>query len=228
MKRLFVLLLLFMSFSISRYGKAEDFSGIVKNAKEIFTVDLKNFFNWSYDDKEEEIGWIGASPDVDLQEIPKGNVKFYEVPFYISSPDKKCVISVGYSYEIPLLNLPMKIGPVPVCKFADYLFFLHSSGWVRVGKGGIVGVYKVIYEDGKKEEIKVRRGYEVEDWYFTSKEKKLENGKVAWTKKFKNREVGICMSMWKNPYPGKKIKEIEIEGNKNAQFFVFAITGVKK
>jgi len=36
------------------------------------------------------------------------------------------------------------------------------------------------------------------------------------------------MSMWENPNPGKKIKEIEIEGNKNAQFFVFAITGVEK
>lgn len=230
MRKKVIILFISFIFFLSKSGNAQDYERIVKNSKEIFNLNLKNFLNWSYDDKEEIIGWIGASPDTDLADIPKGNVNLCGVPFYIYPEiNGKSIISVGYAYEIPLLNLPLKVGPIPVNKKADYLFFLHSSAWVRIDKGGVVGIYKIIYEDGREINVEVRRGYEIEDWWFGSKDLKLENGKVAWTKKLEKgkREVGIFISLWKNPYPETEIKEIVIEGNKKAQFFVFAITGIK-
>jgi hypothetical protein len=235
MKRLaiFLLLIFFSKGGITQVYS--DYADIVqKYSKEIFMVDLKNFLNWSYDDREEKVGWIIAFPDMDVVEIPKGSVKFCGVPFYIYSPeenDGKCLICVGYSIHQLLLSLvSFKVGPIPVNKKANRLFFLHSSGWVSVKKGEPIGTYRIIYKDGKEKEIKIRIGYEIEDWWKTNKNLKLENGEVGWTTFLKsyNKEVGICVSMWENPYPEKEIKEIIIEGSGNAMLFVFAITGIKE
>lgn len=231
------LLFLFLFVLSLNCGEKKNYSEYITKQDKVFFVDIENFCNWSYLNEENNIGWIvGSGPWYDLNGIPnykkskkfpEGKTSFKGVPFYIiPHTNKKCVICVGYAYPYPFFKFPLKAGPIPVNKKAKYLFFLHSSAWVRVLNGGEIGKYKIVYKHGSEEIIEIKRGYQIQDWWNVDEDTKILDGEVAWTNDIKIRKIGICMYMWKNPYPGKEIKEIVIEGNKKAQLFLFAITGV--
>jgi len=131
------LLLIFITcFTILTFGDVKKYSDYIGKGEKVFFVDLKNFCNWSYLNEKDNVGWIiGSGPWYDLngipnynksKKLPEGKVSFKGVPFYIiPHTNKKCLVCVGYAYPYPFFQFPMKIGPVPVDKFADYLFFLH-------------------------------------------------------------------------------------------------------
>jgi len=232
MKKLFFFLPFFL-FCFGLKCNNLDYSSILENC-ETFSINLKNFLNWSYIDEEEVVGWIGLGPTRDLKGLPDGNVKFKGIPFYIYSHrknNKKCAISLGYSYQIPVLKFPMRVGPIPVNKKVDYLFFLHSAAWVRGTKGLPVGKYIINYDakNNIKKEIILKKGFQIDDWIVAGSVK-LEDGEVAWKKDLSKskRKGGIYIFMWKNPFPDIPVKSIVIEGNKNAQLIILAITGATK
>ncbi|MCM8807539.1 MAG: hypothetical protein NC926_06305 [Candidatus Omnitrophica bacterium] len=233
--RLALLLLTNLGIEIKQETKIvekTDYSKFVSQYKKFF-IDLKNFTNWSYIDQPDIPGWIGHGPYRDLRDIPKGSVEFLGIPFYIISPEEndKTIISLYGPDQL------VETKEIPVNKNAEILIFLHSSAWVKAEEGETIARYRIRYEKEfippeppPEEVIEVKRGYHVDDWWSIGLKEnfKLKEGEVAWEKVFSGHKAGIFLQIWRNPYPDLPIKWIKIESNKNAQFFVFAITVLYK
>lgn len=108
-----------------------DYSKFISQYKTFF-IDLKKFANWSYIDEPEKPGWIGHGPFRDLRDIPKGNVNFLGIPFYIISPDEnnnKTIISLYGPDQLT------ETKEIPIDRKAEILIFLHSAAWVNCKEG---------------------------------------------------------------------------------------------
>ena len=217
---------------IQNIEKKTDYSKFISQYK-IFFIDLKKFVNWSYIDDPDLKGWIGHGPHRDLRDIPKGTVNFLGIPFYIISPQEqnKTIISLFGPDNL------IETEEIPINKKAEVLIFLHSAAWVKAQEGETIAKYRIRYDKefippqpAPEEIIEVKRGFHIDDWWFIGLKEdfKLKEGEIAWEKSFSGHRAGIFFQIWKNPNPEIPIKWIKIESNKNAQFFLFAITGLFK
>ncbi len=212
-----------------------DYSEALKGYK-TFSVGLKSHVNWHYaDETPVKPGWIGHGPYRDLRDIPKGKVEFLGMPFYVLSPaeakDGNTIISLYRS------GLPDVTEEIPVNRKVDMLVFLHSAAWVQAKDGDTLMRYRIRYDKDfippnppPEEIVEVKRGFHIDDWWFVGVKPdfKLTAGELAWEKSFSGHRAGIFFQIWKNPDPLTPVKWIKAEASKNAQVFVFAVTGVHK
>ncbi|MCM8804139.1 MAG: hypothetical protein NC833_02660, partial [Candidatus Omnitrophica bacterium] len=213
-------------------GEKIDYSKLISQYK-VFFVDLKNFVNWRYIDEPGSSGWIGHGPYRDLRDIPKGKVNFLGIPFYIISPEEQTNTIISLFGP----DFLTETREIPVNKKAEILIFLHSAAWVKAKDGETIAKYRIRYEKEfippeppPEEIIEVKRGFHIDDWWFIGikEDFKLKEAEIAWEKSFSGHRAGIFFQIWKNPNPEIPIKWIKVESNKNAQFFLFAITGLFK
>ncbi len=212
-----------------------------------FFVDLSPFANMGYYDRIENDGkggWTdqgkndmrfflinhtgkinGADEgmDVPVPDFPT-KVDFQKIVYQLIDPKAnagKAVVSLGSGKFGQ--KLPREAGPFAVGRKAEILWFLHSSGWTGP-TGSTIAEYTVNYDDGSSIRIPIRNGMEVGDWH---NPKVLGAATLAWTGSnlFTSR-IGIWTYPWKNPYPGKTIRSLSLQGGlSQAQYVLLAITG---
>ena len=123
------------------------------------------------------------------------------------------------------LKLPDKIQNIPVGQKADQLWFINSATWVPQEKGLVIAKYMINYDDGTQAEFPLRTGIEINDW---CNPQKPEKAKICWTgsTRYEVYQIGLYLTEWKNPFPGKSIKSIDIIGAlTGAQLGVIGIAG---
>ncbi len=108
-----------------------------------------------------------------------------------------------------------KVENIPVGHKAERLYFLHATHW-GADNGAKIGAYVIHYADGTKEEIPIRYGMEVLDWWaFKERGSEVTNAEVAWTGSCEAAErnmvsIRLFMTTWKNPHPGVEIKSCDM------------------
>jgi len=210
-----------------------------------FYIDISKYTNMGFYDKvagDEKGGWtdqgendmryflINHTGKVNGMEVPVGKfptlVRFAEIPFSLIDPEENSgcsVITLRGSNHCE--NLPEKVIGIHVGKKADKLWFLQASAWAtEENYGQKIAYYVIHYEDGEKITFPIRYGIEISDWW---NPQPLPGAKVAWTGKNPvHSPVGIYATEWKNPYPKKIIKSIDLIGNlTQTQIILLAITG---
>jgi len=214
-------------------------------AFEYFHVDLAKFANMGYVDEVAEDGkggWLdmgkadlcffltnhtglggGVGAPVAVQPFPEDN-RFCGVPFKLTDPKKngdKAMIALRSTNRAKLL--PDKITDIPVNQKASQLWFIHAANYVPE-KGVALAKYVIHYADGTSVEFPLRSGMEINDW---SAPQKPEKAKICWTGNNRVQgSAGLFLTEWKNPFPEKEIKSIDIVGALGeAQLGVVGITG---
>ena len=113
------------------------------------------------------------------------------------------------------------MGPIPVGKRAQNLYFLHTMGWNE--KVRPVAVYRVKYSDGSSNDINIFAGREIGGWWGTPV---LTNAKIAIESHNTQKDlINMQCFRWSNPSPEKAIDSIEIiAGKTDALPAIAAIT----
>jgi hypothetical protein len=177
-------------------------------------VDLGPYANRGIkDDKAAGIvGWANQEEN-DMSELPTGKQTFAGVPFVISTPKSVVTLhSVNANRDMPKEVKGIKVGVS-----ADLLYFLHATAWSY--EGNDVCVYRIHYEDGTAEDIPIRCGQQVFDWWTDPAQVANTMAKfgvfAAWqgknpmTRAQGRWGVWLPCYEWANPHPEKVIRDID-------------------
>ena len=146
-------------------------------------------------------------------ETPKKTLK--GVPFRL---DGVILVGPGESSSGPTgepAPVVKKVEGIPIGQKAERLFFLHATHW-GAEKGAKLGAYVVHYADGTKEEIPIRYGMEVLDWWtIPDRGSEVSNAVVAWTGTCDAAErskvtIRLFLTTWKNPHPDLEIRSLDM------------------
>jgi glycosyl hydrolase family 42 (putative beta-galactosidase) len=207
-----------------KYKKSRIYTGV--NQQNCFAVDLRKQVNMGFKDDnvgDKTGGWFDQGGN-DYRNIPLGKQVFANVPFDIIDPAKNNGKSVIVLQGTPRPYFPDKFEGIGVNSKAKYLYFLHTAGWGA--KKMRTHSYYIQYQDGLKIEIPIHLGAEIGGWW---KPNPIQNGKIAHeSSNLACNRVGLYCTRWKNPYPDKIIKTIDIISSNNKVVpAVVAITAEK-
>lgn len=192
--------------------------------KKCVPIDIRKYANMAFKDEiggDKKGGWFDQGGN-DLRFMPTGKQILANVPFDIIDPAKNNGKSAIIMYGLARDYFPVEVRDIPVNSKAKNIYFLHTAGW-GIKEGEVSHAYYVNYMDGSKLEIPVRYGKSIGGWWSPQA---LPEAKIAFeTSNLMTGHVGLFCFKWKNPYPEKEIKSIDIEASKkNVVPAIVAIT----
>ena len=186
-------------------------------------IDLSKFYNAPLTNN-----WIHDFEGNDFSALPTGWHQFGPAHFAVGGIVQ---LSGGYTEERNL-NFPDRVEGIPVGRICARLHFLQGTAW-RTGKSQHIAAYVVHYSDGRQEEVPVRFGEEVKDWWWNGEDTmKVDHAALAWvgTNAFaggldKSAKVRLCAMTWNNPFPDELITKLDFISTRSpASPFLIAVT----
>ncbi len=118
----------------------------------------------------------------------------------------------------------------PVNRRCTRLHFLHGTAWVAE-RGTHVASYVVQYRDGRREEIPLRYGEEVDNWWWEPKQTlTCREATLAWLgTNYAGRgspsRIRLYSITWNNPYPDVTVDRLDFVSTRSASCpFLLAVT----
>lgn len=112
-------------------------------------------------------------------------------------------------------RFPKSIDGISVDDSFERLYVFHSTqGSGNLADGTLIGKYVVHYEDEKTQEIPIRVGEDVRDWWNVDGSRKVTKGRVGWVgmnpgvRRF-GHSLRLYVTEWENPRPDKKVTAID-------------------
>jgi beta-galactosidase len=162
--------------------------------------------------------------EVGVGEFP-AQATFAGRPFNLVNPQKNngkaVVVTRGQGHD---LASPASVTDIAVGQKADKLWFLQTAAWASPRMQQEIGRYVIRYADGTQAVFPLRYGVELSDWWNPLP---LPSSKVGWTgKNDVHSPVGLYVTEWTNPHPGKAIASINLIGDLSpTQIVLVGITG---
>ncbi len=206
--------------------ESTDSDQIKYGSGETFFVNLRHYTNMAFADEapgDGKGGWSDEGKN-DLSRFPVGDQVFNGVPFDIIDP----ALNKGTSCIQPFFLKEKAVNGMSVNRSAKSLYFVYASTYVAgYMKDWEIARFVVNYTDGTNAAIPIRVGAEVNDWW--SFPPSSEFVSTAWEGGNDMHEpVYATMYEWHNPYPEKKITNIDfsLPDKPTCRFGLIAITGV--
>jgi hypothetical protein len=153
---------------------------------------------------------IGTAPDQTPRKTLKG------VPFRLDG-----VVLVGPGESSSGITgepapVAKKVEGIPIGRKAEKLYLLQATHWHAM-EGARLGTYIVRYGDGTKEDIPIRYGQDVRDWWDFGEDqgKSISEGETAWTGTCEaatrnGNGIRLFLKTWKNPHPEREIATLDM------------------
>lgn len=126
-------------------------------------------------------------------------------------------------------TFPPTIKGIPINRKVARLHFLHGAVWHETA-GVEVGCYRLHYANGQTEELSIRYGEDVIDWWGAWPQRKLEAlpyAEIAWSDTGPKSKIPrrLYRRSWDNPLPEVMVKSLEFTSvMKKSAPFLIAIT----
>lgn len=186
-------------------------------------IDLSKFFNAAL-----ATNWVPDFDGNDLASLPTGWHRFGPAHFSVRGIVQ---LSGGYT-EQRGLDFPGAVEGIKIGRACARLYFLHGTLW-PVENSRHIGAYLIHYVDGRQEEIPVRYGEEVKNWWWNSGDTmNVDHASVAWvgTNGFaggldKSSKIRLYAITWNNPFPEEPITTIDFLSTRSRSCpFLLAVT----
>ncbi len=186
------------------------------------TVSLKTLATRSLTDND-ETGWIGKGPDIDLRNLHTGVQQVGAYRFDISG----AVMLKGKRGAVS--DLPTQ-ATVELGRKADALAFLHTTGWPGAVAREVIGRYEIEYADGTKLVQPLEYGRHIRAWTDLLPTSMIPApGWVGQTAD--GLDVNVPVLEWTNPRPGSVIRRVTLiseGGNANPTLIGLTLIGSGK
>lgn len=187
-------------------------------------LDLLPYCNERFANTEESPGW-SRIPQNDLRFIPKGDVCFNGVPFWLNPdlPDGGgSVIMIGDYATTPFL--PRFIKGMKVKTKAYALNFLHGHIEGKPLIDGLYGRYVLHYADGEREEIPLLYNKNMGEWWHIVE---IEDASIGWSgENLKKANVGLHLHTYFPKHQEKEISSIDFICESKTVLALAAITAI--
>jgi len=186
-------------------------------------IDLSKFFNASLADN-----WLEDFDGNDLAGLPKGWHRLGPAYFDVAG-----LIQLSGAYtEERRLEFPGCVEGIPVGRKCRRLYFLHGTGWAAT-KSTLIGCYVIHYINGRQEEIPLRYGEQVRNWWLGTQDTlPIESASVAWvgTNRIaggsdKTYKLSLYALTWNNAFADEPITTVDFVSTRSLSCpFLIAIT----
>lgn len=161
-------------------------------------------------------GWTDQGPENDLRMIPTGRQRFRGTDFAIIDPQtndgKSCIALAGAARTYFPQSATAELTDAPR---GNWLFLLHATAWGSSSQD--LGQINVTYQNGGRQDIPVRAGLDVGNWWGPNTR---TNGEVVWTGENRSSFVGLYRSAYQ--LENKPIKRIAFTSAVNAVWMIVA------
>ena len=183
-------------------------------------LDLSPYYNASLDESWQTGGHRHGVGN-DLVTLPRGLQRFGGVEF-----DVRGIVQLS-STELRKYRLeyPQEMVGIPVGQKCQRLHFLQSAGWGE-RTSVPVGRYVAHYRDGQTQEVTLRYGEDLWEWWGGSVASLPDRTRVVWhgTNAY-GKACRLFKNTWQNPRPDTEIKSIDFRSAMTSVApFVVAIT----
>ncbi|WP_081995058.1 beta-N-acetylhexosaminidase [Deinococcus radiopugnans] len=180
------------------------------------TVSLRAAATRSLTDDDEK-GWIGKGPDIDLRSLKTGVQQIGAYKFDVSG----AVMLRGARGAVGDLptNVTLEIG-----RKADAVAFLHTTGWPSAVARENIGQYEIEYADGSRLVQPLEYGRHIRAWTDMLPTSMIPA--PGWAGQTADGlAVNVPILEWKNPKPGVVIRNITlVSEGKNANPTLIGLT----
>lgn len=172
--------------------------------------------------------WIpGWEKGNNLADLPHGRWVCQNVAFEVRG-----VIQLqGQAWKKNGYKFPERVNGIAVGSACRRIHLLHGNSASSDPPGTPVASLLLHYADGQQEEIEIRQGRQIVDWWTWRDEKPTDtNSVVAWRGQnpaTAKRGLGtrLVKSTFRNPHPGKKLESIDyVSAMANSSPFMVALT----
>ena len=170
-------------------------------------------------------GWIDLK-EMDLSTLSSGRQYFNGILFNIINQKKNqrnsCImLSPDKTFSAVsknILKLPDKSKSIIIGKTADYIYFLHTSAYLRENKNTPVFTYQIRYKGFSKlipgqdlapyiEQVPIKAKVDVDDWMT---DKGAPSISYAWEGAGGGSKCYLYFTKWRNPKPEIPIESIQV------------------
>jgi serine/threonine protein kinase len=184
-------------------------------------VELSPYFNASLTNN-----WLRDYEGNDLSSLPTGWRRYGAVSF-----DVRGLVQLSGAYtQDRRLSFPTSLDGIPVDRRCNAIHFLHGTVW-KADQGETVARYVVHYADGRHEEVPLRYGDELRDWWWSAKfPLNATAATVAWvgTNTVTGAENKLCLYQlsWNNPRTGVPVRSLDFvsAGSPSCPFLIAVTT----
>jgi hypothetical protein len=187
-------------------------------------LDISRAFNESTYSRQTGKGIFGTGPILDLRSLKAGKRYLggilYDLTTAEEGQSKNCIVVSNANDENNKIASSMSFDLNLSCRA---IAFLHTSFVDEPQyRYRILGMYRIIYDDGTVEKIDLGEGWNItdvrssiglrkNDWTFNRRPDVLAGAYLAW---HGTSLTGIPLNLqtyiWNNPYPEKKVQKLEI------------------
>ncbi|EIP98532.1 beta-1,4-xylanase [Opitutaceae bacterium TAV1] len=140
------------------------------------------------------------------------------VPFTLpENATRRSLVIVG-----PGAGLSRDSRPLPVASNAARIAFLHTAMFVRAAPDARLGEYRVTYEDGQTASVPLLNNHALRDWFLAANPGGLEPAGSVISEG--GVEYGLFLTLWRNPYPQKRIRHVSLHADDEAILCLLAAT----
>ena len=216
-------------------------------------VDISPYCNTELADEQagDKKGWMDLGPYYDMRNFKTGSVNIGGVPMLVIDGKNKACISLKDTVEARGIKIADKYSSLLFLHTAhinDLVNFKKEAAKIAAlaktrpdehMKGILVGKYQVNYEDGKKETIDLRYGYNITKWQWGSSPDQTILQYIydsRWVTRAQTRDAGrqdkdffdiaVVQYEWVNPRPDITISSMDFISEKTQVIPVLlAVTG---
>jgi hypothetical protein len=192
---------------------------------QFFTTDLSPHYNGSLD-----AVWVpGFDRGNHLADLPHGRHVFAKVPF-----DVHGVVQLqGGLWKSKGYPFPERVESISVGGLCRRIHLLHANSAFADTPGTTVAKLVLRYTDGQQDEIPIRQGQDILDWWVWPKAPPTHtdpNTVVAWTGRnpataSRGLKVRLCKTAFDNPHPTNEVQTIDyVSGMAGSAPFMVALT----
>lgn len=184
-------------------------------------VDLSSFYNGSLNEN-----WMHDYPGNNLSALPTNWQRFGPAFF---KPGGVLQLTGG-ALQTQQPNLPDHVEGIRVGRKCSHIYFLHGTGWLAE-RAMQIGRYVVHYADGRREEIPLRYGEDVENWWWnlSTPEAPHQHRTLGWVGTNavtgERNRLRLYVTSWSNPRPDIPIATLDFTSTRSPSYpFLVAIT----